>query len=320
MHTGIQQARLDSILGAFYRPAREQRAQRRLLRLSDDELSDLLRHHGERVVTGAQIDQRDQVDDLLTYYSIRELAHLTGYLPLVLDESMQRAREVLARPAVRRFHERHYRLLLPSVLRSRLAGEFSWASAPTGFVDGVVEEMLVLTTENERDRALQRFLWFLDDGWEGDISLADTIEVAMHDPVELARRLSSRQKGAGDAEGVVGFSRFLRGALMHMQLLDGVHDPVTRSALWHVNGYWYSILRARLLPVVRQAQRAVDGWDRSEQGVGAADGSRERDRAFRHAADPNSLRVDFAGVVTRLTSGGFGEPLERVYREAVGKA
>ncbi len=265
--------------------------------LDKDELAHLLRDHREEGVAGIEVQQRDHFDDLLTYYSIRELAAIRGYLPLVSDDPLQDALEVLGHPSVVRYYEKNYPLLLPRLLRRRLCGDWKYVSPQSPRIQVVVEEMLIQFVASEKDAAVQQFLWYLDDGWTGHRSLADVIETGLADPEQVAKLLYLRRRNtASDEDGVVGFTRFVSTCVRYDQLMRTANDSVVSSAMWHLNAYWYRILRSRLLPIVRKAQRAVDTW--------------ERETVAANAPDPESVRVKFETVIRRLTSDDQGRPLE----------
>jgi len=91
--------------------------------MSDRDLEWLLRHHRSAKVVGRDTWLRDSFDELLSMYSLVEIACLIRRVPHPLPEEFAGvAREHLNIPAVQAYYETHYPLLLPTSFRLRLDG------------------------------------------------------------------------------------------------------------------------------------------------------------------------------------------------------
>jgi hypothetical protein len=118
-----------------------------------------LRTHLVQPVREREWQFRNDVDNLLEYYSLLELCYLTGNLTLRGDEVERIAKRVLNIESVRRFYEEFYPLILPTALRLRLDGSPALEQRESDIVSS-----LVVQGYDWADDDLDVFVGLLDDG------------------------------------------------------------------------------------------------------------------------------------------------------------
>lgn len=266
----IPQINLDTLQRWFRDTERVRRA---LDHLEDPDLGHTLRSHVfEPVRTELEVEIRDGFDFLLNFYSILEIAAISRYIPPVdeMDPDLRsRWTDELRRPAVRRYYTQHYPLLLPDLFLERL---LQGDTIVSNVEDLAVPTMryLQLTSERQKDEAIDVFLWLLDDGnirgqsWS---DLEDALIAATADLSLVTTILTETPRRPLDiaVRGFFGWIAFCRDL---DTLLRSVEDPLARSAMWHHNAYWFKRLShvagARFYELLSQLSRWRDSADHPE--------------------------------------------------------
>lgn len=206
----------------------------------------VLRHHTEEAIEDEETWYRDYVDDLLHFFSILEIAIMTGCITkeILSIKDRRLAIELLTHPAVQRYYERNYPLLLPTLFRRRLEGD----GVRSIESENRFRDFLNVSRAIEGDESVDTFLWFLDGGQYRDgnrwVGIDDTLE-ALASAEQMARLL---KKGHGArARSVEGFRRFAVFCEQFDRLLRASNDtPIVRDAFWHAHGYWFHRMRKRV--------------------------------------------------------------------------
>jgi hypothetical protein len=229
-----------------------------------DELAHLLRFHGDDpVVDASDIYLRDCVDQLLSFYSLLEIALLISFVPEV-DAGVdfwRRIRRNLSMDAVREYYESKYPLLLPVLLRKRIDGDLLLK------VDGseiarLFLDFLSLEDRFRQDQDVQIFLRLVDDFTVREIRFDDLLDLVGRQDEFLGRILKSPEERDVLDQGVSGFRRYVDflGALV--ELLDSARIyPVFQSALWQYYCYWFVEMRSKLTDKVVSAASRFRAWD-----------------------------------------------------------
>lgn len=265
--------------------------------LSDAELDHLLRDHRvEPIRSAREIQGRDAVDELLTFYGRIEIASIVGFVPDPLpDDFRQSATSHLSRRAVRRYFTDFYPLELPRLLMRQLSGLLFRVVSEQPADHALFAEFLDTVSLIEGDPEVDRFLWFLDDGWIGDCSLADVLSVLNDRERFIAALVDPDEDGREPApvtQGVRGLREYLLFCSSFDALLQrAATHPVLQAALWHDQAYWFIHLRDKVGATLLQAVDAIAAWGTDE--TGASEGLTE-----------------LQGAITRLISGEYGRALE----------
>lgn len=264
---------------------------------SDAELDHLLRDHRVEPIRGAlEVQRRDAVDELLTFYGRIEIASLVGFVPDPLpDDVRQLAAAHLSRPAVQRYFTDFYPLKLPGLLLRRLAGTPVRRDFARREGNALFAEFLDTVSLIEGDPEVDRFLWFVDDGWIGGSSLADVLS-ALNDRERFIAALvdpdEDRRAPAPVTEGVRGLREYLLFCSSFDALLQrAAAYPVLQAALWHDQAYWFIHLRDKVGATLLQAVDAIAAWGADE--TEASEGLPE-----------------LQGAISRLIGGEYGRALE----------
>jgi hypothetical protein len=287
------------------------RGRKLIEKTSAPRLARLLRHHEEASISDAETWQRDYVDYLIAFYSMVEVACIAGFLPRQLPEPHREvARRELGNEAVRRYHEKHYPLVLP---RLHLARSINPANAADGLPPGSTpefEEFFALSQPIEFGAQVETFLWFLDGGWRDGYDMADTIE-AIGTPSRFFACMAARPRGADELDNSVqGFTIYLAFCRELHALLERTADrPLVQSAMWHYHGYWFDHMRERFGTKLREA---LDQFQRWEEQTGPLDST---DRAILAAA--RHERRTLGAIIRAMVARKYGKPLRDVAKRLV---
>jgi hypothetical protein len=277
----------------------------------------LLRHHRERAIRDSETWYRDGFDFLLALYGAIEIGIWTGDLPAKLPEEFaRRAFRVLTHPAVRRYYERHYRVLLPSLLRRRLQGN-ALVEAGSQKDPGRFALFLEISRPIEHDDDLETFLWFLDGGWRSaDI---DDTRWVLSNPGRFLRTMALKRPRTPLNKSVVGFTKFLIFCRNFERFLDQIGDqPILQAGCWHYHAYWFDRSADHLRDELDRAIECFASWEHSH-GPDSKHSSRKLSgddtadwlQANREAAED---RDRMRATVARLTSPEFGRALTMLIR------
>jgi hypothetical protein len=263
------------------------------------DLSVLLRDHRGRHITSArEIRQRDSFDYLLAFYSILEIASLIGFVP---DPIPQAAAKQFLRdlktPAVRRYYEKHYVLLLPRLTRLRLEGKSSLAEAHSNVQTyGLFQSFLSFESQARDDEDVEMFLWFLDDGYSDGYGLVDALKCLRNRNRFVKRMLRPRGKQDDLDKGLRGFGKVIAYCVDFDELLQRCQGwPLFQSALWHYYAYWFDLLNESVGSSLHAAISNINSWAPSQ--------TREANRLMHQYMQRVTASVD------RLLSGDYGRQL-----------
>lgn len=201
----------------------------------------LLRHHEQKPISHRETWKRDHFDCLLSYYSMLELALSAGLIDRLPAEDAGQAIAELSHPAVGVYYREHYRLMLPTLLLSRLKWKIPAANLDTnGTMQKLFLQYMPLAYSAETDVDMECFLWFLDDGWRGGYSFRDTLEVLRSHKRFLKSITKAPAKKTALDESVEGFGKFLNFAVE----LDGIlqacwNFPDFQKRLYENHAYWF---------------------------------------------------------------------------------
>ncbi len=285
-----------------YLTARERRAQRFLATASPTARARTLESHLLREPSQRAQGLRDDVDCLLRYYSVLELASITGAIPELPIATREIALRNLNDEYLRRYYERYYPQLLPQLLRARVSGD-----KVLGVDEDCTEDFLRFVTldASRDDDDLETFLGFLDDYAyvidEETHDLSSVVRTIAHPKRFLAALSVDDEDRTPTDEGVVGFLRFLSFSRDLEHLLRQVDSPLVRSCIWHYYGYWYQELGGQVLGALLTGIHILGGYvPRS-----ATNAAEERALARTHAD-----MAAAAASLQRLTSSVYRVHLE----------
>jgi hypothetical protein len=262
----------------------------------DARLADLLRHHDRPVSLIAEIYLRDCFDELLSFYSLLEVASQIEYVPTPLPAALAAsAQEVLRNPSVMEFYQTHYPLVLPRVFARRIDGDLplvekSDAAAATR----VFLEFLGLELRFRRNREVALVLRLLDSFVIGGITIQDVI-AALGTPDErfneaLAARTSRNILGSA-VRGLFAVISHFRRVDRLLQKCEG--SPLFQSSLWYYHEYWLTSLAGSLRQAVDQTLENLLRWNQEEDD--------------REASEEDAK--DLKASIARLTSDRYRRPL-----------
>jgi len=274
-----------------------------------DGLVRLLRNHVDvPIVDAEEIRLRRAFDQLLSFYSLMEVASLGALVPVRLpDDFVHESLKCLQTPAVRYYHEQAYPLTLPVLFRLRLERKWNESEEPSAQAQSFCYQFLELHDMLNGSESAQTFLWLLEDGIVNGQDLSDALLVALNDPQILFTHL---QKPPPQQEPVDrslhGMGTFMDFCVALDDLLQQVRDwERLQSAFWHYYAYWFRNLASRVGSRFRPALKALSRWQEFAEAEDA------------HAAHDYFERVNAA--TKRLVTGHFGARLDNVVARLLGE-
>lgn len=230
------------------------------------QLASVLRHHKEAAISDEETWRRDEFDYLLTFYSIVEIAIMIGFVQELPESFREKHLAVLGDEAVRRYYEKHYRLLLPDRLRRRLEVGIVEPPPTNASSNATFYDFLELTKMIERDAEIESFLWALDGGWRkdmgGECDIARVRE-GLANPARLeqaVQRVGPKQTELDAA--LTGFGKFIQFCEDMDVLLNRLksEDAGLADALWYAHAYWFMKLNSKLGKNLESAFQSLASW------------------------------------------------------------
>lgn len=269
----------------------------------------LLRHHDEGDVTDPETRQRDSFDDLLAAYGLLEIASIVRFVPGTVRPSLRgEALAHLSHPALKRYYETNYPLLLPRLYRMRLEGAGSWDQpGDEAQLHGLFSRFLGLVNRLDADEEVGTFLWFVDSGSIGPADLQSTrrmlgnAERTMKALLTPAEDRTVVEKSVCGAESFLGFCGELDDLLTEAEAF-----PVFQAAMWHFHAYWFRLIRRDLADALLGILGTLGGW------AAATEHAQEVPERSR----PGDLVSEFWRSVELETS---SDAVSRRYSDLVGK-
>jgi hypothetical protein len=274
-----QTLNLVALNKSFYREGAQAGAAtiEKLIKAGSDKLArHLLRHHSTGETTDRETWLRDEVDYLLSYYSLLEIAlEIAAIRPEFNNALFANAGENLKYPPLVDYYELHYPLELPQRLRLRIQNghdpkaEFSLGASQLFF------EFQLLTAKVEFDQDMESYLWVLDGGYR-DWNYDDLIEV-LGKPRKLANYLNEPTVDDEPHRIIRGMVKFLEFCVEFVNLLGRAADfPALQRDMYVYHSYWFvaseEILRERLYQTIGAVEAAGGDADLVRSSIQALSG------------------------------------------------
>jgi hypothetical protein len=245
-----------------------ERGLRYIRKASDKTLSVLLRHHDDtdEGISDRETWLRDDVDFLLGFYSIIEIALMikfVGELPNAFSENHLR---VLNHPAVRRYYEWNYPLDLPRRLRERILFGVAYDLDEDALLHAFFYEFLELTKAVERDKDMESFLWCLDGGYREDkhgTCDLDAVTRALSKSNKLAEATQRPPDERSELDRALnGFCKFIQFCETMDSLIQQLErTPQLAEAMWLAHAYWFQQLQADMGSDLKKAVLSLAKWN-----------------------------------------------------------
>jgi hypothetical protein len=305
------------VLSREYRKGRPQKGFALLDELisenNSQRLRRLLRDHREDPITSSRdVEQRDQVDYLLGYYSLLEVARIAGYVPGNLNQRLrQEMKFILDNSYVKTYYTDYYKLHLPEIAYKRAERNME-VNHNDNLGEVVCFENFLLLQNTYNDEDIEQFLWFLDDGITNGYSIRD-LQAVLKDRSRLKRELETED---GDIlnSALWGFIKYTQFLIDYKKLLveaDG--HPELQSAFWHHQSYWFWHLKKKVGKVIGQAltniKESVSNSDNMQDLVNDTDSVIEDGDDYKVWKESASGLDEVEQALTYLTNPKLAEPI-----------
>lgn len=210
---------------------------------SDEPLKKLLRHHDEGTVYEEELYQRFDIDSLIQYYALLEVAIIAGYIDPQLSPALkQEVIQVLNDTWVRKYYEENYPYFLPSILRYSLKLNVHYVAEQPDLSRRLFNDFLLLNRTVENDEDVSCFLKMLDFVSFGGEDL-DTLIKMLNSPEELNEALMTKTSSPGKEMALWGFLKYSDFLVRLKTIMIAAEQvPLLQSAIWEYHSYWFRIL------------------------------------------------------------------------------
>ena len=225
--------------------------------MKDDELVSLqilLRNHlHSPIETTLEVNERDNIDFLIDYYSILEIGLIANYFPNPLPAEIEKEIEfILKNQFVNQYFTQYYPLILPQILLKQVLknkGEMYFQHQSLENSTGLFDRFLMLNQVKRNDEDINQFLWFLDDGWTGGYSIRDFWKVLKdREIIKDKLDLANNNPLNSSLWGFIKYTQFL--ADFADLLRDSREDALLQSSFWHYQSYWFEHMKNGLGDIV----------------------------------------------------------------------
>jgi hypothetical protein len=226
------------------------------------ELGTILRDHRDRPIGSAEeIAWRNAFDELMTCYSVLELAMQAGYITDFGPTLRRDASQILEDRCVREFYEDHYPLLLPQLFRDRLSRRIVCQTHLGPRQLAALQRAIELERRLLQHPEVQAFLMLADDFVVEGFWRSHLLD-AVSDAEKLEQHLTRRGENQTFLDRAVGGLRrflYLCDGLQRL-LLSVEGDAIFQSGLWHLFGYWFSDRREAVVPTLLRMIEQIEEW------------------------------------------------------------
>lgn len=215
----------------------------------------LLRNHLDNPIdSNLEIEERNNIDFLIDYFSILEIGLIANYFPNPLPIKTEKEIDfILSNQFVNRYFTEYYPLSLPKillnqVLKNRNEKYFYHSDLKNSI--SLFDRFLMLNQIVKNDEDIDQFLWFLDDGWSSGFSISDFWNV-LSDRNIIKYKLGSSNKHPLNS-ALWGFIKYVQFLSDFADLLrDSKEDPILQSAFWHHQSYWFEHMKERIGDIIK---------------------------------------------------------------------
>jgi hypothetical protein len=245
------------------RPA--ERGLRRVERWTGKRLAHLLRHHDEKSISNSETWLRDDVDYLLGFYAILEIALMIRFVEDVSVTFQKRHAQALSNPALRRYYEWNYPLDLPRRLRERFLFGVGFQIKRNVALHVSFYEFLDLTQVLERDSEIESFLWALDGGRREDkdgVCDIDAVIRSLKSPTRFIGAIRRKPDRRSELDRALnGFCKFVQFCEALDLLIERLKsEPRLAEAMWLAHAYWFRSFESAIGEDLKRVVQSVARW------------------------------------------------------------
>lgn len=215
----------------------------------------LLRNHMDNPIDSyLEVEERDNIDFLIDYFSILEIGLIANYFPNPLPLKTEREIDfILNNQFVNKYFTEYYPLTLPQLLLkqvSKKGNEKYFYRDSVKNSTALFDRFLMLNQIVKNDEDIDQLLWFFDDGWTAGYSISDFWNVLSDRNIIKYKLGSSNRHPLNSA--LWGFIKYIQFLSDFADLLrDSKEDAVLQSAFWHHQSYWFEHMKERIGDIIK---------------------------------------------------------------------
>ncbi len=215
----------------------------------------LLRNHMDNPIDSyLEVEERDNIDFLIDYFSILEIGLIANYFPNPLPLKTEREIDfILNNQFVNKYFTEYYPLVLPQLLLKQVSkkrNEKYFYRDSVKNSTALFDRFLMLNQIVKNDEDIDQLLWFFDDGWTAGYSISDFWNVLSDRNIIKYKLGSSNRHPLNSA--LWGFIKYIQFLSDFADLLrDSKEDAVLQSAFWHHQSYWFEHMKERIGDIIK---------------------------------------------------------------------
>ncbi|MBX3252719.1 MAG: hypothetical protein KF862_01160 [Chitinophagaceae bacterium] len=283
----------------------------------------LLRDHKENPIDSIrEVNERDNIDFYIDYFSILEIGLIANYIPNPLPVKTEREIDfILKNEFVNKYFTEYYPLILPQLLLKQISskrdGQYFYRSNIKNST-ALFDRFLMLNQIVKNDDDIDQFLWFLDDGWTSGYSISDFWEVLSNRDIIKYKLGSSNKHPLNSA--LWGFIKYIQFLSDFANLLrDSKEDSLLQSAFWHHQSYWFDHMKEKIGDIIKIG---ISNIRQSMSYISSEEIIHDKKSFLTSSDDIEKWRTDTSqleGVeadIKYLLDGKLGEPLKSFFYES----
>jgi hypothetical protein len=284
-------------------------------------LKNILRDHkDEPIWENYLVNERDNIDFLIDYYSILEIGIIANYFPNNLPSSLKNEVEnILGNEYVRRYYSKYYPLILPQLLLKKISYSNNQVGNDTSTQTqgNLFEKFLVLNQTIKSDDDVDQFLWFLDDGITEGYAIHDLWNVLSSR--ETIRYKLGRTNTHPLNRSLFGFIKYIQFLKDYADLLRQASDfKLLQSSFWHYQSYWFDHMKEQLGDIIKVALHNIRNTMNDTTQTELVN---DNDSYIKNTEDFNKWKSStdqFEGIeadIKYLLNTSLGDPLKQLLNE-----
>ncbi len=215
----------------------------------------LLRNHMDSPIESSfEVEERDNIDFLIDYFSILEIGLIANYFPNPLPlETEKEIDFILNNPFVNKYFTEYYPLTLPQLLLRQVSKnrnkKYFFRDSLSNSAS-LFNRFLMLNQIVKNDEDIDQLLWFFDDGWTEGYSIVDFWNI-LSDRNSIKYKLDSSNNHPLNS-ALWGFIKYIQFLSDFANLLrDSQEDIILQSAFWHYQSYWFEHMKERIGDIIK---------------------------------------------------------------------
>lgn len=245
-----QSLNLDILLKQYRNQSKAEKGFEIIAELLEDndlsKLDKLLRnHHVESVSDSNEIEARENINELLDFYSLLQVALFSDYISAPLSPKITDEIDfILNSKPLQKYYTENYPSVLPQLILKQIKVDEYFKNNINIQGKVIFDRFLILNQFSKRDDDIQLLLWMYNSGSIGRYTVED-----FHQLLESKHnfKVDNNQNSITLNKILWGLTKFTHFINDYAQLLrDCQFNPILQSAIWHYHSNWFNSQKSKI--------------------------------------------------------------------------